>query len=234
MKIRILLYLSSRYSKTWNQSDCHYQALTDSPWSYGSDVSVPGFSTYSNKLQNLTVIYANATLFKFMNYMNKRAFPFTYDLAVSFVEWRSSFQQFFCLNSNIIKILSTWSKDIWNDPLPGITIEQQSGIVGLAYYATVCGSARYSIVEEHGGFRSVHVRPFISENFHTYTTKFHDFTISLFYCNSIGEIVRETVNWCFTVETQQWNLDFNREIKLFNYILKIALIFVLFHDFTIS
>ena len=68
--------------------------MTDAPWSYGTDVSVPGYSTYSATGQpaNLSVIYAGAALAKFRNYMNSMTFPFTYDLAASFVELESFFQ----------------------------------------------------------------------------------------------------------------------------------------------
>jgi hypothetical protein len=135
--------------------------LTDAPWSYGTDVSVPGYSTYSATGQpaNLSVIYASAALTKFRNYMNSMTFPFTYDLAASFVEWEPLFlwALFFLIIYIEFKTLFH-SKDIWGDPFTGSTPDQQSQVVGLAYIAAVCSSNRYSINEEHGGMRSVHVR----------------------------------------------------------------------------
>jgi hypothetical protein len=116
-------------------------------------VSVPGYTTYSvlGMPQNLAVISASAALAQFRSYMNSITLPFTYDLVQAFVQFG-----FFLLCASIVSIgfkFFKLSKDIWGDT--GATTDQRSAVAGLAYLSQVCRG--YSIVEEHGGFRSVQV-----------------------------------------------------------------------------
>ena len=91
-----------------------------------------GDSTYKT-YNGLDVIVADPTLNAFTTYMNSKTFPFSYDQASAF-----------------------FSKDLWSsvtsDP-PAV----RSSTIGYAYIGAICGSQRYSIQEEFGGFQFVTV-----------------------------------------------------------------------------
>lgn len=48
-----------------------------------------------------------------------------------------------------------FSKDMWSDSEGSAAA--RSGVAGLAYLSGVCGSTRYSVCEEQGGFSSIAV-----------------------------------------------------------------------------
>ncbi len=65
--------------------------------------------------------------------MNSKTFPFNYDQASAF-----------------------FSKDLWSS-FTGQPASSRSAVAGYAFIGSVCGTNRYSIQEEFGGFQSVTV-----------------------------------------------------------------------------
>ena len=89
----------------------------------------PNYPTFNG----LEVIVSTLTLSAFATYMNSKQIPFTYDTAAGM-----------------------FSKDMWT-PDTTQTPAVRSGIAGIAYITGVCGTSRYMVQEEFGGFQSIGV-----------------------------------------------------------------------------
>lgn len=74
-------------------------------------------------------VITSSALQSFASYMNSKNFPFAYDTAVGM-----------------------FGKDLWGS---GTSPQERSSLVGVAYIKSVCGSSRYAIHEEFGGFQYV-------------------------------------------------------------------------------
>ena len=74
-------------------------------------------------------VITTSALPAFASYMNSKTFPFAYDNAVGL-----------------------FSKDLWGS---GASPQDRSSLVGVAYIGSVCGTSRYVIHEEFGGFQYV-------------------------------------------------------------------------------
>ena len=101
----------------------------DIQWANPSVVGDPANPTYNGR----EVILTDPTINAFTAYMNSKTFPFNYDQASAF-----------------------FSKDLWSS-FTGQPATSRSAVAGYAFIGSVCGTNRYSIQEEFGGFQSVTV-----------------------------------------------------------------------------
>ena len=61
-----------------------------------------------------------------------------------------------------------WSEDSTD------TVDSRSGVAGLAWVGAICGTFKYSICEEHGGFESVSV-------YRNFNAKIKNLMLLIFY-----------------------------------------------------
>ena len=101
---------------------------SDSNW---TDIETNGVENFP-KYKDREVVSVKSAYEAFVNYMESLSLPFEYDHAIGFT-----------------------NKDLWSEVLA--PVKERSSLTGYSHIGGICQKAKYSIVEEQGGFASARV-----------------------------------------------------------------------------